>query len=273
MYNDLFSIGPLTVHGYGLMIGIGSLVAVFWSQYRAKKKGLSEDVVLSLGLLVIIVGWLGAKALYTITVWRQFIAHPLQVLGTEGFVVYGGITAGVLSALLYCRKKKADFLRYADLIMPAVAAAQGFGRIGCFLAGCCYGAPTDSCLGVTFPHGGMAPAGVPLWPTQLISSAADFLLMAVLLLYGRKERIKGNVLALYVLLYSIGRFLVEFLRNDPRGAVGALSTSQFISIFTVALGIILFYVNYKREQPPAPAENASAPSEDASTPAEDEEYE
>lgn len=128
--------------------------------------------------------------------FKTFIRDPKTVLGSEGFVVYGGIIAGFLTAIVYCRIKKLYFLEYFDLAVASISMAQGFGRIGCFLAGCCYGRETTSRFGVVFPEGGLAPAGVKLIPTQLISSAGDFLIMIVLLLYYRKNKkdgIPGNV--------------------------------------------------------------------------------
>ena len=115
-------------------------------------------------------------------------------------------------------------MSYFDLIMPSVAIAQGFGRIGCFLAGCCYGRETQSALGVIFPQGSLAPAGVKLLPTQLFSSVGDFLIAGILIWFSSKSKTKGNTGALYLLLYGIGRFGIEFLRNDERGIVGLLST-------------------------------------------------
>ena len=133
-------------------------------------------------------------------------------------------------------------LEYLDLMIPSVALAQAFGRIGCFLAGCCYGKETDSCIGVVFSHSDFAPNGVKLLPTQLIMAAGDLVIMAVLLYYASKKPIRGRVSALYLILYSVGRFAVEFLRNDDRGTVGIFSTSQFIAIFILLLGVIGFSV-------------------------------
>lgn len=126
--------------------------------------------------LPIIGGFLGAKILYVIVSFKDFLKDPLAVLGSEGFVVYGGIIAGVLAAWIYCKVKKLVFLEYFDLIMPEVALAQGFGRIGCFLAGCCYGRETTAAWGITFPADSMAPSGIKLIPTQLLSAAGDFLI-------------------------------------------------------------------------------------------------
>ena len=240
MKNELFSIGPLTIHGYGLMIAVGILCCIALGVYRAKKKSMNDEAVIYIDILGVICGFIGAKLLYVIVEFDRFIESPAQVLGSEGFVVYGGIITGALSAVFYCRKKNLIFLEYFDLLSPSIALAQGFGRIGCFLAGCCYGKETECFLGVTFPEGSLAPSGVKLLPTQLFSSAGDFLIMAVLLLYSRKSKQTGNTGALYLLLYGIGRFLIEFLRSDERGSVGFLSTSQFISVGIVIVSILLF---------------------------------
>ena len=207
---DLFSIGKFTIHGYGLMIAIGILCCVAMASYRAKKNGLDQEAIVDIGII-----------------------------------------AGFLTAIVYCRIKKLYFLEYFDLAVASISMAQGFGRIGCFLAGCCYGRETTSRFGVVFPEGGLAPAGVKLIPTQLISSAGDFLIMIVLLLYYRKNKkdgTPGNVGFLYMLLYGVGRFLVEFLRNDNRGGAWMFSTSQWISMVIVAGGIVLYLVNKKRHK-------------------------
>lgn len=246
MKMDIFSIGPITIHGYGLMIGIGILACLFLALYRAKGKGLNQEAVLDIAIYGVIGGFIGAKLLYVIVEFDHFIQDPLSVLGSEGFVVYGGIIAGILVGMLYCKLKKLVFLEYLDLAAPTISIAQGFGRLGCLLAGCCYGRQTDAWYGITFPEGCFAPAGVKLVPTQIISSAGDFLIMTILILYSKKSKHPGDVGAMYMLLYGIGRFLVEFLRNDDRGALGALSTSQMISILYLVGAALLFWFNRRR---------------------------
>lgn len=245
MKNDLFSIGKVEIHGYGLMIGLGILCCLLLGLYRAKKKDMSQEAVLDIALIAVFAGFLGAKILFVIVEFREFIEDPLAVLGSEGFVVYGGIIAGVAGVMIYCRRKGYLFLEYFDLLVPSLAVAQGFGRIGCFLAGCCYGRETASILGVAFPEGGLAPAGVSLLPTQLFSAAGDFIIAAWLLLYNRKAKHIGDVGAMYLLLYGIGRFFLEFLRADDRGALGFLSTSQLISIVIVIVSLVMFRKNKK----------------------------
>lgn len=259
MKTDLFKIGALTVHGYGFMIGIGFIVAMLVAEYRAKKLGLKEESIIDITIIAGLAGFLGAKLLYIIVEFDTFIKNPKEVLGSSGFVVYGGIIAGVLCCMLYCKLKKLNFLEYFDLVMPEIALAQGFGRIGCFLAGCCYGRITESGFGVVFPANSQAPSGVKLIPTQLISSAADFIHMAILLVIaykfsytaGKKANKEkylpaGAIGYIYMILYGIGRFLIEFLRNDYRGEIGILSTSQFISIIFVIVGAAMLVFSKKR---------------------------
>lgn len=245
---ELFSIGPVTVHGYGLMIALGIVCCVLLAIYRAKKYQMNPDAILDIAIFSVLAGFIGAKLMYVIVEFPAFLRDPMSVLGSEGFVVYGGIIVGVLTAIVYCRMKKLNFMKYFDLCAPSISLAQGFGRIGCLLAGCCYGRATDAWYGIVFPESALAPAGVKLIPTQIISSVGNFAIMAVLLWYYKRAKHTGNVGAMYMLLYGIGRFLVEMLRNDSRGAVGMLSTSQFISLFIVAGAFVLFQVNKRREQ-------------------------
>ena len=242
MYNDILTIGPVTVHGYGLMIGIGIVMALLVGDYRAKKKGLDGDFIYGLTLTTVVLGFLAAKLLFIITEWQGFVRNPMSYITGNGFVVFGGIIGGAITIWGYCKLKKVNFLDYLDLMIPSVALAQGFGRIGCFLAGCCYGKETDLPIGITYTISRFAPNNVALIPTQLISAAGDFVIFAILLYYAKRKKVDGTVGAMYLIIYSVGRFLVEFLRADERGAVGVLSTSQFISIGTLGFGIVLYFL-------------------------------
>lgn len=281
MRSILFSVGPLHVYGYGLMIAIGVVCAFAIGCFLAKRSGLNDDALFSMGLVGIIGGIIGAKLLYYIVEFPSIVADPSILLNFgEGFAVYGGLIAGFLSPLLYTKAKKLPFLPYLDCAVPGVAFAQGCGRIGCFLAGCCYGRETSAWYGVTFPADSLAPASVALIPTQLISAAGDFVFALILFalqrkLYHKRQQAEnakaaakqmvngkaavgqmanekvinktgsGTVTAVYLMLYAVGRFAVEFLRNDPRGTVGMLSTSQFIAIFMFAAGAVLFGISMK----------------------------
>ena len=131
--------------------------------------------------------------------------------------------------------------------MPSVALAQGFGRIGCFLAGCCYGVQTDSAFGIVFKTSKYAPNGIRLVPTELMSSAYDFAMFFVLLALAKKKRKEGTIGFLYLIIYSVGRFVIEFFRGDViRGKVGILSTSQFIAIIVCAVTCAVILVRNRK---------------------------
>ena len=242
MYNEILTIGSITIHGYGLMIGLGVMAALLLGDYRSKKFGLVGDYIYGMTFSAVILGFTAARILFIITEWENFLKNPMQYLAGAGFVVYGGIIGGALTIYGYCKLKKIDVLSYLDLMIPSVALAQALGRVGCFLAGCCYGKETNSILGVVFTNSDFAPNGVKVLPTQLFMAGGDLLIMAVLLWYASKRPMRGRTSMLYLILYSVGRFAVEFLRNDDRGTVGLLSTSQFIAIFTLAAGVLGFFL-------------------------------
>lgn len=250
MYNELFTIGPVTVYGYGLMIAIGIIAAYLNTERLAKKAGVDPEPVFNILIIGVGFGLLGAKLLYFVTILDEILANPKLLLNiTEGFVVYGGIIGGIASAWLYCHIKKLPFLKYLDAAAPSIALAQGFGRFGCFLAGCCYGMEMDCPISITFTNSSYAPNNIPLFPSQLVSSAFDFAHFFVLCALYKRNKTPGRIGAFYLIFYSIGRFIIEFFRGDlARGSVGTLSTSQFISLFVAAAGILLVACSTKKEQ-------------------------
>lgn len=248
MKNDLLTIGGLTIHGYGLMIGIGFIAAYLMTEYRARKYRMNTDIVFTLFLSSVIFGLLGAKVLYYLTILDRIIEDPGVLLDEMGgFVVYGGIIGGVLAGYVVCRIKKERFWQYFDLIAPAIALAQGFGRIGCLLAGCCYGKETDSPFSITFHTSDFAPNDVALLPTQIYSSILDFLNCIVLCLIAGHAKKERTVSGCYLIFYSTGRFIIEFFRGDlERGSIGMISTSQFISIFIFIAGVVVLFTGRKK---------------------------
>jgi phosphatidylglycerol---prolipoprotein diacylglyceryl transferase len=249
MHPILFKFSSITAYSYGFMIAIGIISALALSLYRAKRLDFNTDAIMDLGTYGVVGGFIGAKLLFWIVEFPSIIHNPNFIVETlsNGFVVYGGIIGGVVTGYVYCKIKGLDFLAYLDLIVPAIALAQGFGRIGCFETGCCYGRETDSVLGIAFQNSLYAPNGISLIPTQLFSSAGDFIIAGILLYYSSKSQRKGQVSGLYMILYSVGRFVIEIFRGDPRGSVGVLSTSQFICIFMFFIGIYVFcFLNKKQ---------------------------
>lgn len=273
MHPVFFQMGGIVGYSYGLMIGIGALLAIFVSEWRAKRRGLDGELVFSAAVWGLLAGLLGAKLTFIISNIKLLFTNPSYVLGTDGFTVYGGVVLGIIVGGLIVKRKKVDVPVYLDLVIPQIALAQGFGRIGCFLAGCCYGKPTDSHFGVVFPVEAIAPSGIPLIPTQLISAAGDLLIFAILLLLsnfatdylkvrkGEEELLDKDAVTkklrffqplsmsgMYLILYGIGRFAIEFLRADPRRTALGLTSNQYVSIVFVIAGLALIFYGYKRAQ-------------------------
>ena len=250
MFNDWFSIGPLTVHGYGVMIAVGILAASWLATKLCKEYKLDYENIDSFIIFVIVIGYAFSKLTYCLTVFDQFLSDLLSVLGSGGWVVYGGILGGLLAALIWCKWKKWKFMDYFQVLMPCVSLAQGFGRIGCFFAGCCGGAVTDAWYGIQFPATSLAwNTTQKIIPTQLLSSAGDFLIFAFLMYNLKKGKHPEDTGAWYLILYSVGRFLIEFLRGDLiRGGIGPFSTSQFISLFVVVLGAYMIWNRQRKEE-------------------------
>lgn len=251
MKNELLKIGPFTVYGYGLMIALGIAAAYIAAEYRARKQKLNYDHVFYLVIWCVVGGFAAAKVLFWITEWKTIAQDPGFMLRTmpDGFVVFGGIIGGIITGYLYCKAKGLEFLKYFDLMMPSIALAQGFGRIGCLLAGCCYGNKTGCPVSITFQNSDFAPNHVPLIPTQPYSSLLNFIHFFILLYVARHKKADGQVAACYLIFYSAGRFILEFFRGDlERGSVGMLSTSQFIGIFTGIAGVLLFIMAGKRHK-------------------------
>lgn len=245
MHSILFQIGSFTVYTYGVCIALALIAAISMAFFRAEKFGLNSDVMFNAGILGFIFGMVGAKLLYIIVELDTYIENPKLLLNFgSGFVVYGGLVLGIIAFVAYLKIKKQRVVEYADLAIPSVALGQAIGRVGCLMAGCCYGKECSESffLGIHFPEGAQAPVGVPLYGTQIICIVLNVLLCLFLIWINYREKFAGMALSLYMILYSLGRFFVEFLRGDERGAVGPLSTSQFIAIFTFVLGVALFFI-------------------------------
>jgi len=223
------------------MSASGMLAAFILLGITRKYTRFSEDHALSVAIWAILFGFLGSKILYWIVELKQILADPAFMLHTlrEGFVFYGALLGGLVGVGIYAARKKFPFFAFTDFAIPGLVLGQAFGRVGCFFAGCCYGMECETPISIVFPAGGVAPAGVPLLPTQLMEAAFLFLLTILLVVLLKKKKPFGTVSGWYMVLYGAWRFAIEFFRRDERGSVGALSTSQFISIFIFAGGVAL----------------------------------
>src|SRR6266542_5494796 len=240
-------VGQLTLYTYGVLLAAAYLLGLKLAMVRAANRGLDSNRVLDLGIYIIISALVGAKLLLLVTDFKSFSADPreLLTLARSGGVFYGGLIVAVIVALWYIRHVGLPLWTTCDVFAPGIALGHVVGRFGCLFAGCCYGKPTTKPWGITFTDAFAAsnvgtPLGVPLHPTQLYEAGAELLILGTLLWTERKGRpFAGRTFWLYMLLYAISRFIIEFYRGDDRGAVGIFSTSQFISIVLAPLAIVM----------------------------------
>jgi phosphatidylglycerol---prolipoprotein diacylglyceryl transferase len=243
---ELFTVGPFTVYTYGVLLAAAYLLGLRLAMLRARTRGLDPTRMLDLGIYIIISALVGAKALLVLVEWDHFTASPREFLSLarSGGVFYGGLILAVSVAFWYIRRHRLPFWQTCDVFAPGIALGHAVGRLGCLAAGCCYGRPTTVAWAITFTNPAAeanvgTPLGVPLHPTQIYESAAEFLILLLLVATERRGRaFPGRTFWLYMLLYAISRFIIEFYRGDPRGLVlGVLSTSQFISVVLVPLSL------------------------------------
>src|SRR5437667_886126 len=240
-------VGQLTVYTYGVLLAAAYLLGLKVAMVRAKHRGLDATRVLDLGIYIIISALVGAKLLLLITDFQTFRHDPreLLTLARSGGVFYGGLILAVSVALWYIRRVGLPLWTTCDVFAPGIALGHVIGRFGCLFAGCCYGKPTTVPWAITFTDPFAAsnvgtPLNQPLHPTQLYEAGAELLILGVLLATERKGKpFAGRTFWLYMLLYAISRFIIEFYRGDDRGTVGMFSTSQFISIVLAPLAVVM----------------------------------
>jgi phosphatidylglycerol:prolipoprotein diacylglycerol transferase len=262
MYPRLFELGPLSVYTYGVLLAAAYLAGLQFALYRARSRGLDPSKVMDLGIAIIISALVGAKLLLVIVDFDYFAANPRELLSIAraGGVFYGGLILAVAVAFWYMRRHRLPLWQTCDVFAPGIALGHVIGRLGCLMAGCCYGRPTDLPWAITFTSPLAAenvgtPLGVDLHPTQLYEAGAELLILAGLLATERRGRpFPGRTFWGYMVLYGVSRFVIEIYRGDPRGTVfGVLSTSQFISVILVPLGLVMLAVLSRAGSTPAPA--------------------
>lgn len=247
-------IGTLALPMYGLCTLVGTIFALI-AVFKLRKKGspLSEDNLLDALIWAILLGFLCSKLLY-------FIVDPPKApeswkdvwdLISSGLVFYGGLIGGLLGIFFVSRRTKQHFLTFTDLMSPCFCLAHAGGRVGCLMAGCCYGMEYSGPCAVVLN-------GVSRLPTQLMEAALLVILSVVLISLFKKKPRRGVVTGWYLTIYAVWRFIIEFFRADERGTVGALSTSQFISLFIFALGVFLLYRGRNEENDFETAEKKAA---------------
>src|SRR5215471_11163229 len=257
MHPILFDFGRVTIYSYGVLLAAAYLLGLLLAVRRAGPRGLDTQRVLDLGIWIIISALVGAKALLLLVEYRFYTGSLRDVWGLvrSGGVFYGGLIAGVGVALWYIRRHHMPLWTTTDVFAPGIALGHAVGRLGCLMAGCCFGRPTSVPWAITFHNPAAAlnsdtPLGVPLHPTQLYEAGAELAILGALLWLERKgRRFPGRTFWGYMLLYAVSRFVIEFYRGDPRGAIGIFSTSQFVSLIMAPLAVVMLALLSRRDDP------------------------
>lgn len=241
--------GGFTIYTYGALAALGFLAGIIWISYETRRLNLSSAIALDLAFYIIVSAIIGSRILFLIlTDPSRLVRQPWSIfmVWEGGLVFFGGLIAAIIASIIFIRYKKIDFWAYSDVFAPAIALGHAFGRLGCLMAGCCYGRPVDDkWFGLIFPDDPrtFAPSGISLYPTQIIDGLGEILIFIGLVVLSRRKKFDGQLFALYLMGYSVLRFINEFLRGDmDRGYIipDVLSSGQGISIalFLAGLAII-----------------------------------
>jgi phosphatidylglycerol:prolipoprotein diacylglycerol transferase len=262
----LFSIGPFSLHTYGLAMAVAFAAGILLAMRRAKDRGLGSQFALDLSVLILIFSLIGARATYVIAHFDEYREHPLDAIspiqhtgqiGIEGLVLLGGVAAALVTIWFYAGRKGKPFLAVTDLLAPSTALGIAVGRLGCFFNGCCFGTPTDLPWGVRFPAGSLAAYVYPgqcVHPTQLYETLFTLLIFAFLMLYDRRPRLTGSVTGWFLVLYGAGRFLNEYLRWYEadmlvwRSDGFRVTGSQVGSLVMIIAGVVLLIAIRRKAQ-------------------------
>ncbi len=267
MFPELFRIPGIdfTVNTYGVLLASSFLLGLWLAASLGARQGYDPNKIYDIGLYMLLAELVGSKLLLVITEWNSFVHDPgklfqLDFLRSAG-VFYGGFLGSFSVSFFLAYRYKIPWWTLADVCAPGIALGQFTGRLGCFSAGCCWGKPTTSWIGVQFTQRAHELTGVPidvhLHPAQLYESATMFVVMFVLLYLLKIRKFRGQVILSYLMIYAVARFTIEFFRDDPRGELLGLSTSQLIAatIFPLALAAFIYkWWQYKHSPQPTQLE-------------------
>jgi len=246
MYPDLLTIGRFTIHTYGVCIALGALLGITLISHEAKKQGYDQQQVLDLTFYLLVAAIIGSRVFYIVLNLKYYVHHPLEIvmIWRGGLVFYGGFLLAFATCFLYLKKHNLPFWKTCDLLVPGLAIGEFIGRFGCFFAGCCYGKPTELPWAITFTHPhSLAKLGVPLHPTQLYSSLKALLIFFILISFRKYKKGDGQLTWIYILLYAIGRLIIENFRGDERGLfiLESITLTQAIALLFIPIALFMVY--------------------------------
>ena len=251
MYPILFEVGGITVYSYGFFIALGTIAGVAYMAKQGKKEvGLTFDQANNLFLVIFIAALVGGKVFLFFEDPGRYVNEPGKLIAGRGFVFYGSFLFAVPAMLIYFRRHKLPALAMLDVMAITTCLVHGFGRIGCFLAGCCHGKPTGFFTAVTFTDEACFadPLNTPLHPTQLYEACFIFLVMIGLMMLRHRRTFHGQLFLLYLMAYALGRFVIEYFRGDlGRGYIieNVISHSQLIALI-ILLSVAILYIQKSR---------------------------
>ena len=245
MFPVFFEVAGISLYSYGFMIALGAMAGVGYMAIQGKKDvGLTFDQANSLFLFICLAAFLGGKVFLIFEDPGRYIDEPLKLLTGRGFVFYGSFLFAIPTMFIFFRTHKLPTYAMLDVMSVTTCLVHMFGRVGCFMAGCCYGKPTSSVFGVIFTNDAcQAPLHASLHPTQLYEALYIFVVMIALIFLRGVKKFYGQLFLTYLMLYAIGRFVLEYFRGDQaRGFIieSVLSNSQFIAIMILAAVLILY---------------------------------
>jgi phosphatidylglycerol:prolipoprotein diacylglycerol transferase len=247
MFPDLVSVGPLTIHTYGFFVALGFAAGIWTAVKVGKRQGVPSQQVMDMAFLMIVWAIIGSRLFYVFINFSYFKEHILDIIKVwqGGLVFSGGLVATAIAMIWYLRSRRFSFLSTGDLWAPSLALGQGIGRIGCFMAGCCYGRPTGSSWGVLFTNPkSLAPLNIRLYPTQLFEAFSLFAIFLVLIFLHGKRKFEGQIFLWYLILHSTARLFVERLRGDERGLIPgtAMTATQFVALLILLGSVVTLLV-------------------------------
>ncbi|HBE94776.1 MAG TPA: prolipoprotein diacylglyceryl transferase [Desulfovibrio sp.] len=243
MHPVLVDLGFATIHTYGVFIALAFVSAMGWTWLEARRKGLDARRIPDLAFAVFVGALVGSRLLYVLLYLPHFLEHPLEILmfWNGGMVFSGGAVLGAYLGWRETRKHHLPVLPWLDAVAPGLALGEAVGRLGCLSAGCCYGQLCGMPWAVTFtdPRSLAEPLNMPLHPTQAYHSLSGLAAFAILLFMRNRLQRPGQLMGLFLVLFCLARFSVEFFRADFRGELGPFSVTQVLYAAFLILGLIL----------------------------------
>ena len=255
MFPDLFSIGPLTIHSYGLFLVLGIIGGLLVALWFGRDQGIPASSIMDMGFIIILSSLIGSRLAYILMNIAYYKENPLDMIifWKGGLVFSGGLVAVVLALAWYLKRHHLSIWKIGDLWAPSAAIGQGIGRLGCFFAGCCYGKPTEMGWGVIFTNPkSLAPLNIPLHPTQLYGSLSGFIIFGVLYYLHAKKQFEGQLLLWFLILHSTARLFIERFRGDERGFIfgSDMTVTQLFALLILLAAVITLLIRKPNEENP-----------------------